>query len=170
MRTLALMRHAKSSWPDDDTPDLERPLSGRGKRAAVEMGGRLLARGLVPDVVVTSPAKRARSTAKRLLAAWPGQVQRTVSDDLYATGPAEYLAVCAALPAEAQRALLVGHNPAMEDTLAALTGERRSLKAGAVAIVELDVETWREVQPGTRGRLVALYVPSDAEGDGPSQG
>ena len=66
MKTLILVRHAKSSWKDPTLPDLKRPLNKRGKKNAPEMGKRMQKRGLVPDLFISSPAKRAMVTAKTL--------------------------------------------------------------------------------------------------------
>ena len=86
-KTLLIMRHAKSSWSDDQVSDHERPLTARGKREAELMGRELVRRGLAPDLILTSTAKRARSTAKRV-AAQPGiGAVRTDDDHLYESSP-----------------------------------------------------------------------------------
>ncbi len=120
-KTLMLLRHAKSSW-QDLTSDHERPLNGRGERDARRLGH--LLQGLEhPELIIGSNARRVRQTLDGLLsgADYGGDVLLTPR--LYLTGPREYLAeLQGAAASEASRVMLVGHNPTLEELLAALTG------------------------------------------------
>src|SRR5215471_5613289 len=112
-RTLVLFRHAKSAWPD--VPDHERPLAGRGIRAAPVMGRWLRGAGLVPDLVLCSTARRARETwqyAQAGLAATPAV---SFEDRIYGEDATELLALIREVPPATGTLLLIGHNPAIED-------------------------------------------------------
>ncbi len=162
MRTLMIMRHGKSKWPDDGRPDSDRPLAKRGKRDALRMGKILQERDCVPDIVATSPAKRARVTAKRLVRAWEPRVPRVVLPDLYDRGLGGCLSAIQSLPEKAYCALIIGHNPAFETLVRQLTGEWVMLKTAVVACVDLPVDSWDAVDVTTHGTLQAVFEPNDS--------
>ena len=118
MKTLLLLRHAKSSW---STPmgDHDRPLNARGKEAAPRMGELLHELNLQPDLIICSTAKRARSTAKRVVKAANYKNVLIHEDLLYAATVGEVLSVIRQTPDTCDRLLIIGHNPSMEDTLEA---------------------------------------------------
>ena len=164
MRTLLLLRHAKSSWDDPGLADEARPLAERGRRAADRLGAHLRERGLVPDRVLCSPAERTRQTAARAL-----DQPVELRPELYPGEPAALLAALSGLGDEVSCAMLIGHNPGLEELAVALcaTGRPRALrrlrkgfKTGALAEIELDVPGWRQVAPGG-GRLVRFTRPKD---------
>lgn len=155
MRTLLAMRHGKSAWPDDPSvADVDRPLAKRGKRESRRIAEALVARDQVPDAVICSPAKRARSTAKQMAKVWPVQVERTIYEGLYGGGVAGGRAALAALPDAARRVLLIGHNPALEDLVRMLTGRWVTLKTSTVARIDIDIAFWREMEYPHPGTLV----------------
>ena len=119
---LILLRHAKSAWPVG-IRDIERPLSARGQRNAKRFGEMLISQELVPDVVVCSPAARTRETW-HLVAQAGGFDPQSVQVDrrLYAATWWDVLDVVRQLPAEATRALIIGHNPSVEDLAGQLSG------------------------------------------------
>jgi phosphohistidine phosphatase len=122
-RELLVLRHAKSAWDTDAPTDFERPLAKRGKRDCPRMGRWLEERGLVPDVTVSSPAKRARQTARRTLDAMGEPEDAVLYDErIYGAGLGTLLGVLAECPAESRRVMLVGHNPAFEELVAFLGG------------------------------------------------
>jgi phosphohistidine phosphatase len=155
------MRHAKSSWDDPELADHDRPLNKRGKRDAPRMGRLLVKEELVPDAILTSTAVRARETAQAVAEALEFDAQLQVDKDLYLAGPAEILAVLRRVDEDAERALLIAHNPGLEELLEALTGSRDSLPTAAIARIDLAVRRWRDLKPGTTGRLVALWRPKE---------
>lgn len=121
-RELWLLRHAKAKR-DDSFEDFDRPLKKRGKNAALEMGTWLQQQNLIPDWVLSSPAKRAIATATRVVEAMDASDLTIMQDKrLYAEGYEQLKAVLADCPAGAQRVLLVGHNPELEDLLIYLVG------------------------------------------------
>jgi phosphohistidine phosphatase len=155
MRTLLVMRHGKSAWPDDPAvADMDRPLSKRGKRDARRIAEALVAREEVPDVVVSSPAQRARSTAKQMAKIWPIDVARTTHEALYGRGAAGWREALATLPDTARRVLVIGHNPALEDLLRALTGRWVAMKTSMLARVDIEIAFWREMEYLRPGELV----------------
>lgn len=159
MKTLYLVRHAKSDWGDPLLDDHERPLNERGLRDAPAMGHRLAERGVQPDRIVTSTAVRARSTA-RLLARVLGIGDDHVVelDTLYAASGRGILNVAAELDDELGVAMLVGHNPGMSDAVGELTGEWVELPTCAVVECRVDVDSWAELVEGT-GELLAVDTP-----------
>jgi phosphohistidine phosphatase len=112
MKQLILVRHAKSSWRDASLDDHERPLNARGLRNAPDMGARLARRGFAPQLVVASTARRALDTAELLARALDYPVARIEPmAELYACEPRDWLRCIHALPADADRVLMIGHNP-----------------------------------------------------------
>jgi phosphohistidine phosphatase len=175
-RELVLFRHAKSAWPD--VPDHERPLAGRGIRAAPVMGRWLRGAGLVPDLVLCSTARRARETwqfAQPGLAATPPV---SYEDRIYGEDAAGLLALIREAPAATGTLLLIGHNPAIEDLALMLAApgpdpgagpgatdpgdlERMRAKFPTAAIAVLEpAGAWPELAPG-RARLTAFVTPRD---------
>ncbi len=125
MRQLFLIRHAKSSWSDPQLDDLQRPLNGRGKKNALEMGRRLAAMAVQPDLIVASPAMRTRKTAKAIARGCGGkETLLRWHDDLYFGPPASHLELLVHLAPEVDVLFLVGHNPAISEVAEFLTGSR----------------------------------------------
>ena len=168
MLKLSLLRHAKSSWDDPELPDHDRPLARRGTRDAPRMGARMLADGLVPDLIMCSGAVRARATLTMVLAEWAQARPRIVYDDaLYLAEPRALLARLATLGGTCQHVLLVGHNPGLHALALELTGagERRELAhlalgfpTAALASIEFAAGRWGEIAPG-QGRLRLFVTP-----------
>ena len=160
MKTLLVMRHAKSDWSvAEGTPDAERPLTRRGKRDAEAMAGHLARLGQIPDLVVHSPARRCRSTVKRLIAAWPPPAHAGADERLYMHGVAGCVAAVACLPDESARALVVGHNPALEDFVETLTGRRVVLPTTTVACLRLPIDRWQEVDALPQAQVLFVMGP-----------
>ena len=116
MKRLVVIRHAKSSWKDPGARDFDRPLNKRGKADAPEMGRRLARRSLVPDRLLSSPAKRAIRTAEIIAGASGFPAERsTRMDRLYGAGFADLLGILQGLDDAEQTVFLVGHNPGLTD-------------------------------------------------------
>jgi phosphohistidine phosphatase len=154
--TLVVLRHAKSDWSTGQG-DRDRPLSGRGSRQAPEAGRWLAEHGPVPDQVVVSPAVRARRTWDLVAAAMPASPPTRVDDRVYAGSLDELLSVVADLPEAADTALLVGHNPGLEELVEHLTGEHVRLPTSALALVDVP-GPWSGLDQG-RGTLRASGRP-----------
>jgi phosphohistidine phosphatase len=155
MKTLYLLRHAKSDWTDASLNDFARPLNRRGKRAR-----KLIARhiaGSQIDLVVCSPAARAKATAKPLIDVLACPVR--YDDALYGANPDDLLEITHRLPDIASSVMLVGHNPSMEDYTALLCGVSARYPTGALGTLELGVERWRDTAAG-RGSLTSIVTPA----------
>lgn len=167
-RTLLLLRHAKSSWEDPSLPDHDRPLNPRGKRDAPRVGRALRQRGLRPDTVLSSTAKRARKTAFRAIEASGWAVPVECLDSLYRASPEALVEALRDQPDQYACILLVGHNPELQDLLQRLTGQPAELATATLAEIELPIDRWRDLSTTTPGRLENLWRPGDKdESQGP---
>jgi phosphohistidine phosphatase len=144
-RTLILLRHAKSEW-SGDPPDLERPLSKRGRRQAPEAGRWLAANIEVIDLVVVSNASRARATWELVSTSLKWQPPSRVEPRLYDADQADLLAVLHELPDDIHSVVLVGHNPGMENLATLLTDRPVRLPTAALAVIELPAAPWAAVR------------------------
>lgn len=159
MPTLLVMRHAKSDWDADYGPDHDRPLNRRGVEAARRIGVVLATDHLVPDLVVTSTAIRARTTAE--LAAEAGDWSCDIVEDgrLYGGGTDTAITV-AAEAGDVSRLMLVGHQPTWSMLVRRLTGQAVDMKTAAVAIIDVPTDTWAELSKAECS-LARLIVPRD---------
>jgi phosphohistidine phosphatase len=159
MKTLFLIRHAKSSRDDPSLPDRDRPLDDRGKQDAPKMGKRLAKRDVKPDLVLSSPALRALTTAQ-LIAEEVGYKRKDIVVDnrLYASSADDLLAVIHALDKKLNSVMLFGHNPEFTDLAHRLSSDIIDMPTGAVAEFHFDTKVWSdlgELQPAK----VALDCP-----------
>lgn len=161
MKTLLVLRHAKSSWKHPETSDHDRPLNKRGKRDAPRMGKLVAAERLRPDVIVSSTAKRARRTADEVAqhAGYKGAVQ--LDRHLYLASPDEIVDVLRAVAGGARRVMVVGHNPGLEDLVARLAGRSETLPTAALAEIRLSIRSWKELKTSSPGTLAGLWRPRD---------
>lgn len=159
MKTLLLLRHAKSSWKQPELRDHDRPLNKRGKKEAPRVGKYLKENSLVPDLVLSSTASRARDTAQAVAeeSGYAGEIE--LKGDLYLSDTACYLDILRSLPDEVRRVLVVGHNPDLEELLALLTDATQHLATAALAQVDLPISSWQELNEATDGRLQNLWSP-----------
>ena len=146
VKTLFLVRHAKSSRADQTLPDRERPLDDRGRRDAPSMGKRLAERDAKPELIVSSPALRALTTAQ-LIADEIGYAREdiVVDDRLYASSASDLLAVIRALDKKLDRVMLFGHNPEFTDLAHQLSSEIADMPTCAVAEFRFDTKAWSDV-------------------------
>jgi phosphohistidine phosphatase len=145
MKTLILLRHAKSSWDDPALADFDRPLNERGLRDAPRMGKELARRKALPDLVLCSPAQRARQTLE-LFKGPAGLAREPVYEPrIYNASTRDLLEVIQEISDEVESVLLVGHNPGLEDFFARLTERVEHLPTAAMARLELKTDRWRDV-------------------------
>lgn len=159
MKTLLILRHAKSSWDNPNLTDYERPLNKRGKRDAPRMGDHIRKQGLVPERILTSSAKRARKTAKKVAKAcrFDGKVKRL--DEFYHAPPGVYLETLQTITDKNQCVMVVGHNPTMEQLVRHLTNQSTTMPTAALAHIELPIQNWKLLDINTKGKLVNLWKP-----------
>ena len=160
MKTLLLLRHAKSSWKDSATRDFDRPLNQRGLKAAPTIGRLLRKRKLQPDLVLSSPAERARQTSQLVLEAAGFKTELRYDERIYEASAARLFEIVSQIEEDANIAMLVGHNPGLEELLEALTGAARNLSTAALACIELDIERWSKLRAGAN-QLVWLVKPKE---------
>ena len=161
MKTLLILRHAKSSWTDSALADHDRPLNKRGNRDAPRMGQLLRVEGLQPDLIISSSAKRARKTAELAAEECGFEGEICLSRDLYAFSAEPYIDVLSELADEYQIVMIVGHNPSMEELLELLTGEYQRFPTAALAQIELPIDSWGQLDDEVEGRLINLWRPKE---------
>ena len=146
MKALFLVRHAKSSRDDPTLSDRARPLDDRGRRDAPRMGKRLAGRDVKPDLIVSSPALRALTTAQLIADEIGYERERIVVDDrLYASSADALLAIVRALDKKLERVMLFGHNPEFTELARRLSNEIADMPTCAVAEFRYDTTLWRDV-------------------------
>ncbi|MCE7939519.1 MAG: histidine phosphatase family protein, partial [Chloroflexi bacterium CFX6] len=159
MRTLLVMRHAKSDQHVAGVADHDRPLNARGLATAPRMGAWMAEHGLTPDVILSSTAARARHTAERVAAACGFAGDVVAERGLYDTSPDAYLETVRRLAGDAGTVLLVGHNPTVEALVERLTGSAVAMPTAALAQVDLDLGAGADLRPSSRGRLAGPWRP-----------
>jgi phosphohistidine phosphatase len=164
MKRVYLLRHAKSSWKDRSLEDRDRPLAGRGRKAAKVVARHLRADGVRPDLVLCSPALRTRETLERVERGFGDPVETKVDEALYEASEAELLARIKSIPEEVDSVMLIGHNPGLQQLALALASEgdglarlREKYPTAALATIDLPADRWAAIEPGS-GELVG-YVP-----------
>jgi phosphohistidine phosphatase len=164
MKTLLVMRHAKSDWNADYGSDHERPLNDRGADSARLMGKVLSDERQVPDLVITSTAVRALTTAALANEAGKWDADIVGESGLYGGGTDAAVHVASRSP-DVDRLMLVGHQPTWSNLVLKLTGERVEMKTATAVVVEFDIDHWSAL-PGEQGRLTAVFQPRDYLGRG----
>ena len=159
MKTLLILRHAKSSWNDPGVSDHDRPLNSRGKEEAPQVGLELRRRSTVPDLVLSSTAKRARKTAKKVLAAGEFACELTLLPELYLASPGTWLTVLQSQANHVRTLLVVGHNPGLEELVTALTGQHVAMCTAALAEIQLPIEQWTELAAPAEYSLASVWRP-----------
>jgi phosphohistidine phosphatase len=158
MRILYLLRHAKSSWKDESLSDFDRPLNERGRQAAARMGLFLAEKKVTVSALIVSPAVRTRQTIEILRRNAQLGAQPQFDRRIYEASLATLVQVVSEIDDEKQSAMLVGHNPGMEEMLALLTRETRHMPSAALARITFDCASWKEVGRGT-GKLDWFVTP-----------
>ena len=158
MKTLFLLRHAKSSSKDESLPDFERPLNRRGQHAAERIGRYLKHEEIAPELVLSSPAVRARETIERVAQAAKWTPEILFDQRIYEAGGLRLLEVVSQIENERKSALLVGHNPGMEELLMLLTGEAKKIPTAALLKIELKTSKWATAAD-KRAKLAWIVKP-----------
>jgi phosphohistidine phosphatase len=157
MKSLLLLRHAKSSWSDPGLADIDRPLNKRGKRDAPRMGTWMREMDLVPDLILSSPAKRARRTAEAVCDASGFNGGIEVVRDFYPGDPETFIEFLATIPEEVARVMIVAHNPGLEELVDELCGESVRLPTAALVQISLPLDSWQEFDDEVEGKLENLW-------------
>jgi phosphohistidine phosphatase len=165
MKELLILRHAKSSWKHPELEDHDRPLNKRGKRDAPRMGRWIRGQDLLPDVIVSSTAVRAWTTAELVARVSGFRGELYSSRELYLGGHLPYLASGARYGGRGGRVLIVGHNPDVEDLVTVLTRAREAMPTAALAHVQLPIDDWEELTQPPTGELLAVWRPKELPAD-----
>jgi len=167
MLTLCLLRHAKSSWEDASLEDFDRPLARRGEEAAPRMGAFMAAQGIEPQLILCSPATRARQTLDLVLPNLVGEPSIEFEDKLYLASSSSLLARIRKVRANVQCLMLVGHDPGMHGLAVELAGQGRpedlhrlatKFPTAGLAVISFRASQWSEVKPKA-GRLDSFTSP-----------
>lgn len=162
MRTLLILRHAKSSWKEPGLTDHDRPLNRRGKRDAPRVGELLKELDLVPQQIFSSSALRAASTARLVTQGCGFDPERIdITPQLYLATPDTYIDYVRRHAEGEGRVLVIGHNPGLEGLLHVLTGLDEHLPTAALAEVRLDIEDWDSIHRDAPGELIRIWRPKD---------
>jgi phosphohistidine phosphatase len=147
MKTLLLMRHAKSSWKESNIPDHDRPLNRRGKHDAPLMGKLLRDQKMNLDLIISSTALRAETTANLIAKAVRYKGEIVLDKLIYNAEPADLLTLLSNCSGEYNSILLVGHNPTLEETVQMLTNSPEiTMATCAVAHLTLSIDTWTDLK------------------------
>jgi phosphohistidine phosphatase len=167
MKTLYLLRHAKSSWEDPSVPDHDRPLAPRGRRATELLAKHLRHEGIAPELVLCSTARRARETFDGIPPRI-GDVEVRFEPELYGASGEELLTRLRAIPEVVQSAMLIGHNPSIQSLALSLARGgvelervRHKYPTGALATFAFSA-AWEELEPGAAA-LAAFVSPKDLQ-------
>lgn len=161
MKTILLLRHAKSSWSNPSLTDHERPLKKRGLRDAPMMGKLLKSQDLLPDLIISSSAIRALMTAELVAESCGYGGQVVASPALYHAEPESYVEAMQQAGDGHEVLLIVGHNPGLEDLLEQLVGQWRRMPTAALAEVRLDIDDWADLTLEGEGELTNLWLPRE---------
>lgn len=173
MLTLSLLRHAKSSWKNPALPDRERPLNARGMSDAPVLGRAMSERGIDPDLVLCSTARRTVDTLALVLPELKVEPKIIYDDALYHATTAEMLEMLRGLQPGTSRVLLVGHNPEIQALALELVGsgpheprERLAEKfpTAGLAVINFTAGLWSSIDVGS-GSLAAFVTPRDLRGE-----
>jgi len=162
MKTLFILRHAKSSWENTDLSDFDRPLNERGLKAAPLMGEVMRKNQFQPEIILSSPARRAAQTAT--LVKENAQIKCKIKSEerIYEASPARLLKVISEQDEKNEPLMLVGHNPGLEGLIKILTNEVHQMPTAALAVIDLKINKWSEINSST-GNLRVLIRPKELD-------
>lgn len=147
-KTILIMRHAKSSWDDPSLKDFDRPLNKRGRKDAPRMGRYLLSMGLVPDLIVSSSAVRAKRTVELLSDAAGIRLDQIQWDrTLYDNGAEAYINAVQRSPSDFETVMVAGHNPTVEKVIKRLSSEKieRRVTTANIACFKSSADQWVDI-------------------------
>lgn len=162
MKTLLLLRHAKSSWDDVSVADFDRTLNKRGKESAPKMGQYFKEQNLNADLVLCSPAKRTKQTADLFLENANIDCKVHFDKRIYEADVAQLLDVLADVEEQHRTVLVIGHNPGMSDLQEFLTGRWEDFPTACLAHVTLSAPIWKEIKPRS-GKLDWIARPKEID-------
>lgn len=161
MKELLVLRHGKSSWKDAAIVDHDRPLNKRGKKDAPRIGKLLRKERLIPELVLTSSARRARDTAEAAVesSGYTPEIRHIPS--FYQADIESFYEILANLSDDIDRVMIVGHNPDLEELVETLTGESLTLPTAALVHISMPIQTWYDLKMSTECQLVKAWYPRE---------
>ena len=160
MKTLYVLRHAKSSWDDCSLSDFERPLNERGIKTAPLMGKEMKKNDFVPEIIICSTAKRAEQTAKLVKDSAEFDAEIMFEEAIYEASVTTLLHIVSEIDNEFDSALIVGHNPGFENLVRVLTGKVEAMPTAGLAVINLEIESWNEINTES-GNLREFIRPKE---------
>ncbi|ADN08708.1 SixA phosphatase family protein [Sulfurimonas autotrophica] len=145
MKTLYIIRHAKSSWKDLNLDDFERPLNKRGKNDAPQMSKRLKQQGIYPDIILSSPAKRAKQTAKAIAKEISYDEKIRYIEDIYEASPNTLENILHSLDDKYETVFLIGHNPGLNMLVEKYVDFEENIPTGGVVSIKFDTKEWKNI-------------------------
>lgn len=161
MKTLLVMRHAKSSWSNSSMGDHERPLNGRGKTNAPQMGDLLKRESLTPQLIISSTANRAATTAELVAMASDYEGEIEYESNFYLASPETYIEKLSTLDDAYTIVMVVGHNPGMEELVDDLCDVREPFTTANIAYIKLPIQNWADLPDDVSGDLIQLWRPRE---------
>ena len=161
MKTLLIMRHAKSSWKHPELADRDRPLNKRGEKDAPRIGKVLKHADILPQLIYTSTALRASKTAETVAEKIGYKNEIIYKDSLYMAEPATIVEVLRETQDDIKRVMVVGHNPGMEGLAQMLSRKVESLCTAAIACIKLPIDHWKDLTLEVEGKLVKSWEPKE---------
>ena len=160
MRTIYLLRHAKSSWKQPELSDLERPLNKRGKRDAPKMGKLLRKRKEIPGLIISSPAKRAFATAKRFAQELKYRIKKIVKrKQLYMGTTEDFIDTISQAEKKFKSIMLVSHNPGITVFANEVSDSHiDNIPTSGVVRIDFDINDWGEIK-GSKGKMIFFEYP-----------
>ena len=161
MKTLLVLRHAKSSWKNTRLADFDRPLNKRGKGDAPLMGELIKKEDIVPDLIISSAARRALATAEAVALACDYESEIQTTRQIYHGWTDDTIELINGVPDNYERVMVVGHNPGMESLVEELTGDWIRMPTAALAQISLSIDHWAELRGDPEGVLVNSWTPKE---------
>ena len=171
MKTLCLLRHAKSSWGDPSLSDADRPLNKRGRGACKTIKAFMKRKKIAPDMVLCSPSKRTRETLRRVHKAWKEKPKISFPESLYLASPADMLSMVHTCNDRFNTLMLISHNPGMHALVSILPVPDAPARAdwavkfptAALAVITFDIDHWADLDPGS-GQVAHFVTPKGLGG------
>jgi phosphohistidine phosphatase len=161
MKSLLILRHGKSSWDEQNLADHDRPLKNRGKQDAPCIGELMRKDGLVPGVIISSTAKRAKDTAKLVADACGFDGEIHYHRALYHGSTGDYIELIRAIGGIHDIVLIVGHNPGLEELLFDITEMDELIPTATLAHIGFEIASWEDLDENTGGKLLGIWRPRD---------
>lgn len=158
MKRVYLIRHAKSSWKDSSLDDFERPLNKRGKSDAPLMGSKLQDKKVMPDIILSSPAVRAKTTAEIIAKKIEFEKEIVFKKDIYEASATTLHKILTKIADKNSVAFLFGHNPSLNELAENYLEFNENIPTCGVVEIEFDCESWEEIS-AKNARLVSFDYP-----------